>query len=290
MLKAVFNKDLKFAIVGAGRVGVSTGVLLKRAGHRIVGCSGRSGGSLERSVRYLDCPSSTDPAEAIEGADCILIAVPDDAVEGVVNAIVDVVVPETYVVHAAGSFGLEPLQPLAEQGAKTLAIHVLQSVPTVDAGIERIPGSWFGVSCDQELHPWAEAYVATLQGLTWWLGEKDRVRYHAAAVIASNYLVGLCLLIEEIGMEVEPYLPLIEGTLANIREMGAAAALTGPVVRGDAGTLLRHRIELEEKIPAAEQTYVALSESLVRAGIRSGRISPATAKSLREVLKNKSEG
>lgn len=289
MAKDTFSRDIKFAIVGAGRVGVSTGVLLKRAGHRIVGCSGRSGGSLDRSVRYLDCPSSTNPAEAIEGADCILIAVPDDAVQGVVDAIVDVVSPETYVIHAAGSFGLQPLQPLADQGALTLAIHVLQSVPTVDAGIERIPGSWFGVSCDEELKPWAEAYVETLQGRTWWLAEEDRVSYHAAAVIASNYLVGLCLLIEEIGMQVEPYLPLIEGTLANIRAMGAAAALTGPVVRGDVGTVLRHRLELAGRAPDAEQTYVTMSEALVRAGIRSDRISPATAESLREVLQNQSD-
>lgn len=275
----LFSTDQSFAVVGAGRVGLSIGVLLQRAGVKIVGASVLSSSSLERASLYLNCPTATDFREVIPGADRILIAVPDDALTPVAAAIAaEGVAPGTIVVHAAGSLGLEPLAPLAAAGAKVAAIHVLQSVPDVELGIERIPGSWFGVTCDDDLRAWSQGFVEALGGRIYWVADDDRTRYHAAAVFASNYLVALALLIEEMGGAVEPYLPLMEGTLRNIATLGPAAALTGPVVRGDVGTIARHLDLLTKAAPAVEQAYRVLAGAALRAGVRGERLSAEAAK------------
>ena len=283
-----FDAETTFAIVGAGRVGTSIGTLLKRAGHKIVGCSARSIDSLDRAVRYLKCPSSTNPLEFVAAADCILIAVPDDSVSTVAEALADgAAFAGKYAVHLAGSIGLEPLAPLASAGAETMAIHVLQAVPDVEAGIERIPGSWFGVTCADHMRSWAEEYVGVLGGKVMWVSEEERVVYHASAALTSNYLVVLAALVELLGVSPEPYLPLMRGTLANIERLGPLTALTGPIVRGDSGTVLRHLLEIDETSPEVAAAYRVLGESALRAAERAGRIDLSSARSIREVLRPK---
>lgn len=253
----------RFAIVGAGRVGVSLAVLLQRAGHQITGCSAHSSASLDRAARYLHCTSSTQLEEVIDDADCIIIAVPDDDVPAVAARIASTDADFEKVLHVCGSIGVAPLQPIADKGVEVLAIHVLQSVPDVERGIERIPGSWFGVTCADSLRPWAEAFVADLRGRVHWVAEEERTRYHAAAVIASNYLVVLGALVEETIGTIDPYLPLMQGTLANLAELGPAGALTGPVVRGDIGTVKRHMQQMDGHLLDAYMSLARVALSLV---------------------------
>lgn len=285
MSETHLDPEARFAIVGAGRVGTSIGTLLKNAGHKIVGCSARSIDSLERAVKYLQCPSSTHPLEFVGDADCVLISVPDDAVPTVAEKLGQREdLGGKFVIHAAGSIGLEPLEPAARAGAEILAIHVLQAVPDVEAGLERIPGSWFGVTCAEHLKPWAEEYVGVLGGKVMWVSEEERVLYHASAALTSNYLVVLCALVEQLGVSPEPYLPLMRGTLANIERLGPLKALTGPIARGDAGTVLRHLLEIDEVSPEVASAYRVLGESALRAAERADRIDASKAKSVREVL------
>ncbi|MEO7804485.1 MAG: Rossmann-like and DUF2520 domain-containing protein [Actinomycetota bacterium] len=252
-----------FAIVGAGRVGVSLGVLLQRAGHTITGCSARSSASLDRAVRHLRCVSSTELEDVIDGADCILIAVSDDHLSDVVARIAASGATCEKVVHVCGAVGIAPLAPLADKGVDVFAIHVLQSVPDVERGIERIPGSWFGVTCEERLRPWAEGFVSDLSGHVYWVAEEDRTMYHAAAVIASNYLVVLGALVDQAAGTIGPYIPLMQGTLANLKELGPAASLTGPVVRGDVGTIKRHLAQMEGDLLDAYKALGRVAVSMV---------------------------
>lgn len=274
----------RFAIVGAGRVGVSTGILLQNAGHKIVGCAARSSASLERAVRYLGCPSSTDAAEIVGDADCVIIATPDDAVVAVAEDLAGAGLRTgTIAYHTAGSMGVAPLRPLQETGVRTLAVHVLQSIPDIDLGVERIPGSWFGVTCDDDLKDWAGGLVSELGGRPIWIAEEARALYHAAAVIASNYLVALAVLVRTTGQSVEPYLPLMEGTLANIEALGVADALTGPVVRGDVGTLRRH-VEALAGTPEVASAYRVLAGVALRSALEGGKLSPDAGEEVRKAL------
>jgi len=276
-----YSSDIKFAVVGAGRVGVTLGVLLKRAGHKVVGCSARSASSLERAARWLGCPGTTAPAHAVDGADAVIVSVPDDALEAVAAKLKSTIKAGTYVIHTAGSFGVAPLSLLADLGAITLAAHPLQSIPDVEAGVARVPGSWFGVTCSDDLKTWAGSFVESMGGRPLWIAEGDRTLYHAAAVIASNYLVVLAALVQETGLEVGPYIPLMQGTLSNVSAMGPAIALTGPVARGDVGTVSRHLAALPEDVRPA---YRVLASAALRTALAGGRIEKNAAAAIEKIL------
>lgn len=272
------------AIIGAGSVGLSLGLLLKRAGHRIVGCTARSPGSLERAASILDCPSATRLSEATGKAEVVVVAVPDDAVPGVAQELASEVKPSAFVFHTAGALGVEALREVSEGGAHALAIHPLQSIPDHETGLRRLPGSFFGITCAAELEDWARALVEQIGGKALFISESDRPAYHAAAAIASNFLVTLASLVEETGMPLEPYLPLMSGTLANLEALGAAKALTGPVVRGDASTVRRHLRVLSERSPDGVEAYRALARATLRAAAVSKRISAPDAAVIEELL------
>lgn len=251
--------DLSFSIVGAGRVGVCLGVLLQRAGYKLAGCTVRSAESERRALRWLDCPIHHYPEGA--KADAVMIAVPDGAVSDVCESIGT----GEFVMHTAGALGVEVLEPAAKRGARVLAFHVLQSIPDVETGIERVPGSWFGITCEDDLRPWAEKLATNLGGKPLWVPEDQRVVYHAAAVIASNYLVTIAGLAEEAFGQLEPYLPLMRGTIDNLERLGPRRALTGPIVRGDVETIERH---LEALPPPIGETYEALAGATRRLASR----------------------
>lgn len=294
--QAISPPNPTIAIVGAGRVGICVGVLLKRAGHEVAAASARSAGSIERAAEWLDCPVTDDPAQAAKGAGTVVIAVPDDAVAEVCRRITDAqaVTRGTFVIHTSGALGLDPLSTASDLGARTLAVHPLQAIPDVKTGIERIPGCRFGITCDQDLRPWADRFVSDLGGRGLWVPEADRPLYHLAAVMASNFLVTLAGLVQEVAPSsadsstrlgsLEAYLPLMKGTLANIGDLGPGRALTGPVARGDAGTIDRHMKILGEKHPELQGLYRLLSEATLRWALSSGRLRADEAVHLTELL------
>lgn len=281
---AIHPKDQSFAIVGAGRLGTALGVLMQRAGYKIAGFSTRSRESLEVSSHLLGFKGSSEASEAADNADCVVLSVPDDAIASVCEELCEkgVVGVGSRVIHTSGSQGLSPLSSAVRLGADVLAVHVLQSVPSATDGIERIPGSWFGVTCSDDQKEWAGAFVKDLGGLIMFLTEEDRSRYHLAAVFASNFLVTLADLSGATFEGVEPYLPLMEGTLANIAALGTEKALTGPVVRGDAGTVKRHLQVIKGETELA--CYRALTKATIDLAVRSGRVSEDSADEMRKVL------
>ncbi|MGH9196354.1 MAG: Rossmann-like and DUF2520 domain-containing protein, partial [Acidimicrobiia bacterium] len=270
--------------VGAGRVGSALGALLQRAGYKIVGFSSRSSVSLAKSQDLLGVDGSADPAEAAAKADCIIISVPDDSVASVCEELCarQALSAESWLMHTSGSLGREALSSARSLGAHTLAVHVLQSVPSALEGIERIPGSWFGVTCDENERDWARVLVADLGGKALFVDDRDRVRYHLAAVFASNFLVTLADLAGTTFESVGPYLPLMKGTLANIAALGTEKALTGPIVRGDAGTVKRHVAAIRGETDL--ECYRALSEATIDLAVRSGRLSREAADGVRKAL------
>lgn len=281
--------DLTFAIVGAGRVGVSIGVLLKRAGYAIAGAASRSQASRESAARFLEMPVSDDYGQAAKEAGCVIISVPDDAVEKICRDLADAGVIEagTFVIHTAGSLGTGPLAEAAARGARTIAMHPLQSIPNPQAGIERLPGSWFGITCTDDLRPWAEALVADLGGRPLWVREEDRPAYHLAAVMASNFLVTLAEMVDRTAGSMEPYLPLMKATLTNVEQLGPRDALTGPIARGDLGTIRNHLGALIERTVDIGEFYRALTRITVDWAVSIGRLDEDRADAIRAALEEK---
>ena len=266
-------------VVGAGRVGTALAVLLRRRGHRVVAASGGTA-SRERAARFLPDVPFGPPAVAAS-AQVALLSVPDDALAPVCA---DLAGEGAFgqgraAVHLSGSAPLDVLEPAARAGAEVLSVHPLQTVPGVEEALERLPGSAMAVTARTEEGFVLGATLATdVGGRPFRLEDRWKPLYHAAAVFVSNYLTAVVAvgegLFRHAGVE-EPaaaFGPLARASLENALRMGPAEALTGPAVRGDAGTVRRNLEALSRHVPEAVAAYVALAGVAVREAVRAGRL------------------
>lgn len=269
------------------------GVLLSRAGHTVVAASGRGIGSRERAERYLPGAAFVGSVEAARRAEVVLLAVPDDRILDVCGGLAKRggLEARPAVLHLSGANPLEDLAPAAEVGASTLSVHPLQTAPSVEAAIERFPGSGFAVTArDEEGFALGERLAADVGGRPFRLLDEHRGLYHAAAVFASNYLAvveGLAEdLFESAGIpDPRPLFgPLAEGTLSNVLRRGAAETLTGPVARGDAGTVQRNLEALRERAPSCVEPYAALARAALDIATGAGRVDDHDRIRIEEVL------
>jgi predicted short-subunit dehydrogenase-like oxidoreductase (DUF2520 family) len=196
-----------------------------------------------------------DLAAAALDTDALVLAVPDAAIADVARS-VEPCAP-TLVVHLSGAVDLEALRPHGRRAG----LHPLVSLPNPDIGAARLAGAWFGVEGDDGVLD----LVAALEGKVLRLGPGARATYHATAAIASNHLVALMGQVErlatEAGLPMGAFLDLARGSLDNVEDLGAAAALTGPVARRDWDTVARHL----DALPATERaTYLALAAEAAR--------------------------
>lgn len=283
---------MKVAIVGAGRVGTCVGVLLTRAGHRVVAVSGR-GPTRDRALRFLPDARVLAPAAAAREGELVFVGMPDDLIAGTVASIAaDGALREgQFVAHGSGALGLDALTPAREVGARRLGIHPLQAIPDVGHGLERIPGCAIAVAADDdEGYRVAERIADDLGGDPFRLDETLRPLYHAAAVLASNDLVVLTATAGELFAAAGVPDParamraLQGATLDNIDDLGPAQALTGPAVRGDAGTVARNLEALGARAPHTVAAYVALTRLALDLVVGSGRLAPEGRDAVEAVL------
>jgi predicted short-subunit dehydrogenase-like oxidoreductase (DUF2520 family) len=280
------------AIVGAGRVGTSLGVLLERGGYHVMAVAGRRL-SFERAQRYLPFAQFTQPAEAAKLAEVVILSVPDDLIaQGCAAMAAEGAFREGQVVaHTSGFVGLDVLAPAESAGAEILSLHPLQTFPEVSDGIERLPGSAVAVTAHTERAFAAGEDLAKAVGaIPFRLSEEAKPLYHAAAVFCSNYLVVVQGLAEELfrlaGLEDPmPVMgPLARTAFDASMERGPAAALTGPASRGDAGTVMRTLDALAERAPGAARAYAALALEAARLAERGGKLSEDGRRRLEEAL------
>jgi predicted short-subunit dehydrogenase-like oxidoreductase (DUF2520 family) len=283
---------MDIAIIGAGRAGTAVAVLWQRAGHRIVAVSGRTA-TIERAARFLPGVPVLDAVEAARAARYVVVSVPDDLIDGTVRALAagKAFFAHTAVIHLSGATPLSALDAARDAGARRLGVHPLQTFPDVESAIERIPGCTVAVGADDdEGFLTAEALAGDLGGRPFRLPDEHRAIYHAAAVFASNYLVGATgvaeLLLATAGVPepLDALVPLQEATVANLARTGPADALTGPAVRGDAGTIARNLEALGASAPWAVAAYVEMARVTLDLAVRGGRLSLRQRAAVDEVL------
>lgn len=182
----------------------------------------------------------------------ILIAVPDDAISAVAAELATATIPSRPpVLHLSGALGAEVLAPLADLGHPAGSLHPLAALPDADAAA-RLRGGWFAVEGAGDAARAARAIVAALDGHVLQVQPGGKPMYHAAAVAASNYVVALMGVAERwMGAAGVPptearaaLAALAAGAVNSVARLGPAAALTGPVARGDAGTISSHLARL----------------------------------------------
>ncbi len=283
------------AILGLGKVGTAVGFLLRQAGYRIVAAAGRSKASLSQGIVYTGGRPYLNFSEAALTASCIIITTPDDAIAQVCERISKEgsVRPGAKVIHMSGAGGLDLLGSARDAGAEIACIHPLQSFADVESAVRNLPGSTFGITSGDEIRNWSVQVVRDLGGIPFFVSDADKPLYHAAACIASNYLATLIHMAEEIyqslGLNREDSIraiwPLVMGTIGNIESKGTVQALTGPVARGDAGTIRKHAAALRQKLPHLLQAYSALGILTCELGLQKKTLSPETARLIKELLK-----
>jgi len=283
---------VKIAVVGAGRVGTAVAVLLRRAGHEIIAVSGREA-TATRASTYLPGVAVIGSAEASRQAELIFVSVPDDCLAPTVGELsaTGAFVPGSWVAHLSGANGLTVLEPARDAGARRLAIHPLQTFPDVESAIASIPGCWFAVTADDADGDRVGAELARDLGATPFpLADDKRALYHAAAVFASNDVVGVSAVAERLFADAgvpdagAAMHPLQLATIRNVGRVGAGTALTGPAVRGDAGTIERNLEALEADAPDVVEAYVVLCRVALDLAVGSGRLAPEGREAVERVL------
>jgi predicted short-subunit dehydrogenase-like oxidoreductase (DUF2520 family) len=278
-------------VVGAGRVGTALAVLLARAGHRVVAASGRES-SRERAARFLPQVPFLAPAEAASRAEVVILAVPDDAIEPTCRDLAGQgVLGRGAILHLSGSVSLAALEAATAVGGLGLSLHPLQTFPTVEAALERLPGSPAAVTArDQEGYTLGEELAGDAGCRPFRLADDRKPLYHAAAVFCSNYLTVVSAVGDRLfglaGIEdpVPLFAPLARAALENALELGPAEALTGPAVRGDAGTVRRNIEALRAHAPEVVPAYVELARAALDLAERSGRLDAEGRGAVEEVL------
>lgn len=283
------------AIVGLGKVGTAVGLLLQAAGYRIVAVSDLAPEALKRSSHFPDASIFSDCARASALARCILITTRDDQIASVCEEICsrDGVRPGDKCVHMSGAGALDLLASARRLGAHVASIHPIQSFADVEGAIANLPGSTFGITADPALQPWALRFVRDLGGVPFLVSEEEKTLYHAAACMASNYLTALVSMVEDLyrvlgvapSSALQTFLPLVRGTVRNIEAQGTVEALTGPIARGDVGTLRKHLIALRSQKPDYLQIYCQLGLMTLALSARQHRLGPEKISEMEAVLK-----
>ena len=282
---------LDVGVVGTGRAGSVLAAALNRAGHKVKACTAVSDLSRLRAESLLPGVPILPINEVVADRDLILLAVPDDVLTEVVAglAATNAVSPGTFVMHVSGRFGIEVLQPLTAQGCLPLALHPVMTFTGTSIDLTRLSGCPFGVTTHETLRAVAETLVVEMGGEPVWVPEANRGLYHAALSFGANNLMTLINqtvdLLSAAGIENPDLLiaPLLGASLDNALRNGDTA-LTGPIARGDAGTVREHLRALEAAGPAVIETYRALARLTADRALSAGLLRPENAQNLLDVL------
>jgi predicted short-subunit dehydrogenase-like oxidoreductase (DUF2520 family) len=266
------------------------GAALDRAGHRVVAVAAVSEASRLRAALMLPGAVVRDVPDVVAGSDLVLLAVPDDALPGLVSglAAVGAFRAGQVLVHTSGRYGAGVLEAAAGMGVLPLGIHPALSFTGTPVDLDRLSDACFAVTTLKELQPLGEALVLELGGEPLLVEEEDRPLYHAALTLAANHLATVVAqatrLLEDAGVEAPGRVlgPLLASALDNALRAGDHA-LAGPAVDGDAGTVAEHLAELATE-PEIRSTYRALARATVELARRQGRLRAAQAESVLEVL------
>ena len=278
-------------IVGAGAVGTALGAALSRAGWPVAAVASRDSARRERFRSFV--PGARAFAEAnalLDEVELILLAVPDDVIPELAGRLH--MYSGQAMIHTSGALGAEVLGPAMAAGTQIGAFHPLVAFADTERAVAALHGATIAIEGDAELAAlladMAEAIGATAVRLL----PGTKAAYHAAAVLAAGGFVALLDAIAELGRvagldeagSLAIYGGLIDQTLGNARALGISQALTGPMTRGDVGTLRRHMAALGRHAPAALPLYRAAAEREIALAEARGSIGPDVAESMRVVL------
>jgi predicted short-subunit dehydrogenase-like oxidoreductase (DUF2520 family) len=284
----------RIAVVGAGKVGSALALLLGGQGYPVAGIASRSISSARWAAEQLGVTATDRPEEVTRDADVVFITTPDRVIAQVASEIYERggFRPEQVVFHTSGAHAADEVGAARRAKAYAASLHPLQSFADVKMAMENLPGSYFALEGHAAALPLAERIVMDLGGKSFSIEARDKPLYHAAACVASNYLISLMHLATGLygrfGLSreeaFEALYPLVKGTINNIGQVGPAPALTGPVARGDEPTLRGH-LEVLENIGGLElELYRKLGLYTVGVAVEKGSINVAQGEKIKQIF------
>lgn len=291
---------LAVGVVSAGRVGSVLGAALARAGHTVVAASGISEASVQRAENLLPGVPLLPSDEVARRADLVVLAIPDDRLDAMVRGLVATgsLRPGQIVLHTSGAHGVAVLGPVAELGALPLALHPVMTFSGRAEDLERMATCCVGVTAaegDEAAWNVGEALAVEMGAEPVRVPESARILYHAALAHGANHLITLVADCAEVlrraeVADAERLLgPLLSAALDNVLRHGDRA-LTGPVARGDAGTVGNHLDVLAQQAPEVVDSYTVLARRTVARAEKSGLLAADAVTEITDLLDRPADG
>lgn len=277
--------------VGTGAVGGTLARAFAGADVPVVAVAGRS---IDRAAALASelpgCTAYTHGQSVLDTSDVVFLTVPDDAIRAVCDELEWT--PEKSAVHCSGALSLDVLSSASNAGAQVGTCHPFQTVVESAHPSETLAGCMFGVEADDLLAPVLDDLVQRVGGWTVPVKSGDRVSYHLAGVIASNYLVTLTAtavdLLEDTGLSrddaLRGLLPILRGTVTNLDAAGLPSALTGPIARGDTDTVRRHLTTLVDRHPELLSLYRVMGHQALAVARMQGKLCREDREELERLL------
>lgn len=260
--------QLRVGLIGAGRAGTVVARALERVGHACVAVDAISDAAKARAAALLPSADVVDAVDVCAAADLIIVAVPDSAIDSVVQDLVNAGAIEArhIVMHLSGAHGTAVLDAAAARGALTIAVHPAMTLHGRPEDVQRLQHCPFAITAEGPALTIAQALVIELGGEPVVIEERNRSLYHAALAHASNHsvtLIAQCMeLLRTAGID-DPgrYLQQLVSASVDGALRDGDRALTGPIARGDFGTVRAHLAALVDARISTRQTYATLARA-----------------------------
>lgn len=259
------------AIVGPGNLGRALARALGRAGYPIQEVITRDNRSSRNRARGVAPGARVESLSSARlDAEIIWFCVPDREIAGAARTLASCANWKRKVaLHSSGALASDELDPLRRKGASVASLHPLMTF--VRGSRPSLAGVPFAVEGDAKAVQVARRIVRDLRGDVFLLPKKYKAAYHAWGAFASPLLLSAIVTAEEVaGMAGikratarKRMLPILAQTLANYAALGPERAFSGPIVRGDVDTVVRH-LKVLRKAPSVQEVYLALARSALR--------------------------
>jgi predicted short-subunit dehydrogenase-like oxidoreductase (DUF2520 family) len=285
---------MNIGIIGAGKVGVSIGFMMKRSGIAMRTISDVLDASLDTARTYLaeDVSYTKNNLDVVSACDVIAITTQDRIIRDVVREIDAGTgrLDGKIFFHTSGADPSSILKPLDEKGALLGSLHPLQTFPDIDSAISVLPDTYIFIEGDEGALGTLTSIGEKIGYRVQMIGSDDKVLYHLSAVFVCNLLCALYYagerIMDAINIDLEPFLPIIRATLKNIENKGPLMSLTGPVIRGDLRTVEAHLMAMKD-MEDYKDVYKVLSWIALKMTQERKMLDEETIRKLRSVLGGK---